>query len=243
EELRMPSSGVRFLYDGCNGRIGSHHHHCLRTLSHNGAQTGIHIHTVSGKCSQSHGRSMMLLQSEFDSVENSLAKSIVLIDHTDLVYVVFPKLVYLLPGLVVVACTYVDDVVLERLVQHLRSGEEADDGNLLFLRHGHVNFSSRSSYEEAESENSLFGHALEAARGLVRIIVVVEGEQLDLAPEDAAFIVDGIQIHGRAHDCLLAQEVGRTIERGTRSDQNTVVSDAWNLSMRIQREGEGKKQQ
>jgi hypothetical protein len=171
----------------------------------------------------------MFLKGDLHSVEYRLAKSVILINHTDLADVYTPEFVNLLPRLVVIRSPHIDDIALEWLVEHLRSSEQTHYGDLFLLRHGYVYLGSGRTHKKAKREHAFLGHALKTCRSLVGVVAVIESQQLHLTAKDSAFIVNKMKINGGSQHRLISQEARRTIERRTRSDQNTVFADAWRL--------------
>jgi hypothetical protein len=74
----------------------------------------------------------------------------------------------------------------------LSAGEKANDWNFLFPCHRNLPLGGGCPHEEAKSEHAFFRHPPETRRSRLRVIPIVEGDQLHFTAENPAFVVDGM---------------------------------------------------
>ena len=122
---------MRLLDDSRDRGIGTNHNHRLGPGCHHSLQPLVHIQGIARECAQSERAGIVLLERKLDHpVEHSFAECVVPVDHCDLALIDAPKLFDRFARLIVIRGPTVDEVMLARLLQHLRTGEPTDHRNL-----------------------------------------------------------------------------------------------------------------
>src|SRR5271163_673917 len=103
-------------------------------------------------------------------------------DHGDLANsAALPKVVHLLSTLFEIRRSDGKDVVPDRIVDDLRTSENAPTWNFFGFRQGNVFVSSVSDHKKFQFEIVLFVQSVEARRCLIRVITIIESLQCNLA--------------------------------------------------------------
>ena len=161
----------------------------------------------------------MLFEGDFHAFQNGGSKRILGINDPDLLVAErLPEPVHLLARLVEIGRPHVHNPVAQRHIKCLRAGEQANERNLGAIGHGDILHGSRCPDKEAEREN-LFAHQMVKARlRLCGIVAVVCGDELELPPIHATFVVDQAEISLRASDGFHAEEMRWPFQSGAGSD-------------------------
>src|SRR5471032_1043854 len=169
----------------------------------------------------------MFLERQFQPAEHGLAKSVILVDHANLVDSQhIPEIIHLLASFIVIGSPHIHYIVFQRAVKHFSAGEESDDWDL-------VSFSQRDIFgrrwradKKSRAKNAFRLKTLETVFGICWLVAVIEGQQLNLAAKDSPFSIHVIEIGRGAHDGLQPQVSGRTVQCGTGANEDLLVSDS-----------------